>query len=282
MILWNGNWVDSDRALFGVGNRGFRYGDAVFETLRCEAGRVMWLEEHYFRLMAGMRVFRMEIPDHFTPEWMGEQIRAVVDAHHRMDMPCRIRFTVYRNEGGYYRPHTSSVSWLVECSPLEHSGYATVEQGLHVDLYRDHAVVPGLLSNLKTAQSALYVLGAIWAEENRLDDALLLSPSKYLVEATASNIVVVQGDRLITPPLSSGCTQGIVRGQLLKKSRAWNLNLVEAELSPFELLRADEVWLTNTLQGIRAVGRYRDRTYASTQAQAIAALLDNWARQTAE
>ena len=253
----------------------------MFETLKFDAGRVFWLEEHYFRLMAGMRVFRMQIPDHFTPEWLGERVREVAEAHHRLELPCRMRFTVYRNGGGYYRPEDSTVSWLLECSPLEHAGYAVVEQGLQIDLYRDHTVYPGILSNVKTAQSALYVLASIWAGENRLDDALLLSPTKHLVEATASNIMVVQGDQIRTPPLSSGCTQGIVRGQLLKKSRAWNLHCVEAELSPFELLQADEVWLTNAIQGIRAVGRYRDRTYSSERAHATAALLDAWAVESA-
>ncbi len=273
MILWNDRWCDAEQALFSASNRAFRYGDAVFETFRYESGKVFWLEEHYFRLMAGMRVFRMEIPDFLTPEWLNERLIQTVDANHRGDKPTRLRFQVYREGAGAYLPQKSSVSWIAACDPLEYSGYSGAQKGLRIDLYRDHPIHPGLLSNLKTAQSAPYVLASIWSAENALDDALLLNPAKQLVEASRSNLFVLKEGVLYTPPLSSGCTQGVIRSRILELAHQWGASVVETELSPFELLRAEEIWLTNAVEGVRWVSAYRDHSYLGLMATKAAEVL---------
>jgi len=273
MILWNDRWCDADQALVGASNRAFRYGDAVFETLRFESGKIFWLEDHYFRLMAGMRVFRMHIPQYMSPEWLNERLLEVVDAHHRLDKPTRLRFQVYREGSGKYKPESSEVSWMAECEPLEHSGYAGAATGLSVDLYRDQLVYPGLLSNLKTAQSAVYILASIWGAENGLDDALLLNPAKQLVESASSNLFLLKEGALHTPPLSSGCTQGVLRSKIIGLAADLGFEVLETELSPFELLKADEIWLSNAIEGIRWVSRYRDRTYTGDRALRAASAL---------
>ena len=99
-------------------NRGFLYGDAVFETLKIVQGKILFLEDHYFRLMASMRILRMEIPMDFTMEFFEEQLLSTVKNEGFLDS-ARVRITVYRNDGGYYLPLTNTISYLIHATPLQ-------------------------------------------------------------------------------------------------------------------------------------------------------------------
>ena len=98
MINFNGEILASETTISNS-NRGFLYGDAVFETLKVVDNKILFLEDHYFRLMSSMRVVRMEIPMNFTLEYLEEQILSVV-ARKELSTSARARITVYRNDGG--------------------------------------------------------------------------------------------------------------------------------------------------------------------------------------
>ena len=106
MINSNGTLLSSNSEI--ANNRGLLFGDAVFETLKVSNNKILFFEDHYFRLMASMRIVRMEIPMNFTMEYLEEQILKLVTATQNTN--ARVRFTVYRNEGGLYLPQTNSVS----------------------------------------------------------------------------------------------------------------------------------------------------------------------------
>ena len=116
MINFNGTITSSDSNLL-FNNRAFLYGDGVFETLKIIDNKILFLEDHYFRLMASMRVVRMEIPMNFTMEYFEEQVLSLANAN-GCHASARVRITVYRNEGGYYLPKQRSVSFLINCVPL--------------------------------------------------------------------------------------------------------------------------------------------------------------------
>ena len=88
MINFNGNIVEQDNIL--TQNRAFLYGDAVFETLKLVNGKVLFMEDHYFRLMASMRIIRMQIPMNFTLEYLEEQIIQLAE-HNSCSASCRVR-----------------------------------------------------------------------------------------------------------------------------------------------------------------------------------------------
>jgi len=114
MINFNGDSSAAENIL--TQNRAFLYGDAVFETLKIVQGKVLFLEDHYFRLMASMRILRMEIPMNFTMEYFEEQLLFVVKSNGLEDA-ARARITIYRNDGGYYLPTTNTISFLIHTSP---------------------------------------------------------------------------------------------------------------------------------------------------------------------
>src|SRR3970282_155405 len=111
MINFNGTIVSNDTSLL-TQNRAFLFGDAVFETVKIVNAKILFLEDHYFRLMSSMRVIRMEIPMNFTMEYFEEQILALATAKNAA-LSARARITVYRNDGGYYLPQNNTVSFLI-------------------------------------------------------------------------------------------------------------------------------------------------------------------------
>lgn len=242
-------------------NRAFLYGDAVFETMRVLDGRILFAEDHYFRLMASMRILRMEIPMNFTPEYMAQQVMALIGV--LGEAPAwRVRLTVYRQGGGYYLPETNDTGFVVTASPLTDAVYALGQLPYEADLYRDFYVAKQLLSTLKTANRAINITGSIYAAENGLQDCFLINDEKNVIEALRGNIFMLMGNRLITPPLSDGCLNGIMRKQVLAIARKMDgLEVLEMSISPFDLQKADELFVTNVITGLQPVTRYRKKEY---------------------
>lgn len=242
-------------------NRAFLYGDAVFETVKVVNSKILFLEDHYFRLMSSMRIMRMEIPMNFTMEYFEEQIVTLAKAKN-IEISCRARITMYRNDGGYYLPQNNSVSFLVNVEALKSPLYLSNEKGYVVDLYTDFYVAKQLLSSIKTTNKILNITASIYASENDLDNCLLLNDSKNVIEALQGNIFLLKGNKLITPPVSEGCLNGVMRKQILRLVRTIeNIEVVEEAISPFDLQKADELFITNVIIGIQPISRYRKKEF---------------------
>ena len=262
MINFNGSLLTSDGFL-SSSNRAFLYGDGVFETLKVVNQKVLFLEDHYFRLMASMRIVRMQIPNNFTLEYFEEQVISTAQAAN-CAASARIRFTVFRNDGGYYLPQTREVSFVIQVSPLENVKYSFSDAVYEVDLYKDFFISKQLLSTIKTTNKMISITGSIYAQENDLNNCLLLNNDKNVVEALNGNLFMLLGTKLITPPTEEGCLNGIARKQIIALAKKMEgIEMVEAPISPFDLQKADELFITNIIQGIQPITQYRKKTYTT-------------------
>lgn len=263
MINFNGNLVAQSNENIEQ-NRGFLYGDAVFETVKVLDGKVLFFEDHYFRLMASMRIIRMEIPLEFTLEFLEAEILKTANALNLAN--ARVRLTVYRNGEGRYLPEVRTVSFVITAestSPV----YVNTTKKYEVELFKDFHISKHLLSTLKTTNRLINVTASIFAEENGYENCLLINEDKNVVEAINGNIFVVKDGSIATPPLSDGCINGIARKkiiEILKKDTS--LHFEERSISPFELQKADELFITNIIKGIQSVGQYRKKHYTDTAA----------------
>jgi branched-chain amino acid aminotransferase len=273
MINFNGTITASETNLL-VNNRAFLYGDGVFESMKIVDQKILFLEDHYFRLMASMRIVRMEIPMNFTMEFFEEQILTLAKANNCSDS-ARVRITVYRNEGGNYLPIQRSVSYLIHCIPLENKLYSIDFKQYEVDLYKDFHITKQLLSTLKTTNKILNVTASIYADENGLDNCLLLNEDKNVAEALQGNVFMVLNGKLITPPLTEGCLNGVMRKQILiLASKIDNLEVEESEISPFDLQKADELFISNVIKGVQPISKYRKKEFGNAVATKIVKLLN--------
>ena len=277
MINFNGTIVLNDTSLL-TQNRGFLFGDAVFETVKIVDSKILFLEDHYFRLMSSMRVIRMEIPMNFTMEYLEEQILALATAKNSA-LSARARITVYRNDGGYYLPKDNTVSFLINVESIDNTIYSINQGEYVVDLYTDFYVTKQLLSSIKSTNKIINVTASIFASENGLDNCLLLNDSKNVIEALQGNIFMLKGNTLITPPVSEGCLNGVMRRQVLALARKIeNLEVVQEVISPFDLQKSDELFITNVIKGIQPVTKYRKKEFTTNLSTILVQKLNEFLR----
>lgn len=253
-----------------INNRGYAYGDALFETIKVVNGKILFWEDHYFRLMASMRIMRMEIPMSFTMEFLENEIFKTIEASALSGVSSRVKLQVHRKEGGLYTPEVNDIGFIISVKSMSEDFYLLNEDFYEVDLFKDYYVSPSLLSTLKTNNKALNVVGSIYAKENNLNNCVLLNTNKHVVEALNGNVFLVKGNKIKTAPLTDGCLKGVMRTQIIdiiKKTPEYEL--VEASISPFEIQKADEMFITNVITGIQPVSKYRKKIFSNFTSKAI-------------
>jgi branched-chain amino acid aminotransferase len=262
MVNFNGEIVEDNTSL-SINNRAFLYGDGVFETLKIVNNKILFLEDHYFRLMASMRILRMEIPMNFTMEYLEGEILKLAKIN-QLERSARVRLTIFRNDGGYYLPTSNEISFLVAIKPLEKELYSIENETYEVELFKDFYITKHLLSTLKSTNKIINITASIFAKENDYNNCLILNDSKNIVEAINGNIFMVVGNKLITPPISEGCLNGIMRKQILALAKKiHHLEVLEEVISPFDLQKADELFITNVISGIQPISKYRKKEFTN-------------------
>jgi branched-chain amino acid aminotransferase len=272
MVNFNGN-ISDETTILSVENRGIKYGDALFETLRIVGTKILFWEDHYFRLMESMRILRMEIPMNFTMEFLEEEVLKTLKASSLTN--ARVRCTIFRGNGGLYLPSSNEIEYIITANELKSPFYLLSDAAFEVDLYKDFYINKGLLSTLKTNNKIINVLGSIYAKENDLDNCLLVNEDKSVVEALNGNIFLVKGNTIKTPPITDGCLKGILRKQLLEiLEKTTDYELKEESISPFEIQKADEFFITNVIQGILPITKYRKKQFKAEVARDLIAKLN--------
>ncbi|WP_338378351.1 aminotransferase class IV [uncultured Flavobacterium sp.] len=260
MINFNGN-IQPTSAFLIENNRGFLFGDAIFETLKVVGNKVLFAEDHYFRLMASMRICRMEIPMNFTLEYFEEQILSLTNTM-GFNHSVRVRMTIFRDSDGLYAPVSNDVAFLIEAKELFSKEYIVSNNFYEVELYKDFYVSKHLLSTLKTNNKMINITGSIFAKENDYHNCILLNDDKNVVEALNGNIFMKMGNLIITPPTSDGCLNGIMRKQLIALiNKMDGFECIEKSISPFDLQKSDELFITNVILGIQPITKYRKKEF---------------------
>jgi len=266
MVNYNGALIEKETFHLSKNNRGFAYGDSFFETIRIENGEICFLEDHYFRLMASMRMIRMEIPMKLTLDYLEKQILNLVKLVGE-EVVTKVKCTVYRKEGGLYTPQTNEIEFLIEAFET----ISEVKSAYEIDLYKDHYVNSGLLSTLKSSNRLLNVVASIYAKENDLHACVLINEDKKLVEATNANIFLIKDGVIRTPKLLDGCIKGVARKKIIEiLEKDETFEILEESISPFDLQKADEVFVTNAIVGIQPVTKYRKKNFDTKVGERIA------------
>ena len=216
-----------------------------------------------------MRICRMEIPMNLTMEYFESQIINLIEVL-TPSKSFRVRFSVYRNAEGFYLPKSREVQFIITATPLENDLYKIDERNYEVELYKDFYVSKQLLSSLKTNNKMLQVMGSIFANENGYNNCLVVNEDKNVVEALQSNLFMKTGNVVITPPVSDGCLNGVMRKQILEiLKKIEGIEVKETSISPFDLQKADELFLTNVISGIQPITKYRKKEYTSDFANEV-------------
>jgi len=267
MINYNGNF--KDQSLDHFNNRGFLFGDSVFETIKVVNNKIIYWEEHYLRIMSSMRILRIEIPSLYTSDFFEEEIRKTnlkIDSF----FTGRVRLTIFRREGGLYLPDYNDPIFVINSQKTDQKFFNVNLQSYKVDLFKDYQIQSNLISNLKTNNRVVNVIGSIYAKENDLDNCILLNDQKFVSEFLNGNIFIVKDSQVITPTISSGCLNGVMRNKIIELiNKLTNLEIEEKNFSPYELISSDEIWVSNSISGIIPVTEYRRKKFSNKVAITI-------------
>ncbi|MBE9584431.1 aminotransferase class IV [Mucilaginibacter sp. JRF] len=258
-INFNGEIVPADTKLLTTGNRGFRYGDGLFESMRLMKGKLKFADLHADRLQRGMKALKIDGYSQ-TDAWFLKNKAEELATRNKVKH-ARLRLTVYRDAEGLYTPSQNKMGYCLELQPLDEPRYFLNEKGLIMDVYTDLPKPSNYLSNIKTCNSLIYIMAGIYKEQNRLDDVFLLNQNGYLCEASSSNIFIWYNNHLYTPALSEGCVEGVMRQVIINVAKANKIEVTEAQINPEILYEADEVFLTNATRGIQSVMGFGVKRY---------------------
>ena len=263
MINYNGNL--NNKSSLDLINRAFLFGDSVFETIKIVNNKICFWEDHYLRLMSSLRIIRIEIPILYTPEYFEDQILKTISRVNK-NFSGRVRLSIFRSGEGLYTPKSMEPTFIIHCFQQDKLFFEIESSSSYkVDLFKDYYVNDNLLSNLKTNNKIINVLAAIYSKENEIDNCIILNSKKNVVEFLNGNLFLIKGNTIKTPPLSSGCLRGVMRKKIIDYIKFFDkLSLKEIDISPFELLSADEIWVTNSIKGIIPVTDYRKKSLSNT------------------
>lgn len=255
-LIANGSWPESSS------NRSFRYGDGVFETMRLQDSEILFVDDHFERLISGMYAIGLDTTL-LNPLAICEDILRL--SGYLNFTNARIRLSVFRMEGGFYTPDSDRFHVIIHAEELVIPSYQINNKGLRLGLFSEIRKPVNALSGVKSSNALLYVLASRFARDNQFDEALLLNDSGRICEASSSNIFLVLPDkRILTPPLSEGALPGVMRKNVIQWLRTQGFQVDEVILLTEDLYRAEEVFLTNVISGMRWVIAFREKRYFGT------------------
>ncbi|MCH2226061.1 MAG: aminotransferase class IV [Crocinitomicaceae bacterium] len=272
----NGEVISGDSYSINSGNRGYLYGDGVFETIRLVNGSPINLENHIKRMLEGASRIKMRPPSFFDVSFFEEKIIQLAEKSNIRD-GGKCRLSLDRAAGGTYLPETNEVEYFIEVYSLPNNAFVLNPKGLEIDIYLEHKKQKTSLSNFKTKNGLVYVLAAISAREKGLDDYLITNTTGGILEGTSSNLFVVSNGVLYTPGLDEGCLAGTMRMQVINLAIKHGIKVYECNILPQNLLVADEIFLTNAVSGITWVSGYRTKRYFNNNVRKLVDMLnESW------
>lgn len=266
-INHNGKLVPPTRPLFTADNRGYRYGDGLFETMKVVNGKIQLAAFHFERLWDGLELIEAGLPSLLTAERLEKEILTLCIKNDCNDLG-RVRLSLSRGNGGLY-DGDDQLQYTIEAWPLPETSQQLNENGLVIDIYPHAHKSCDRFANLKSANFLPYVMAARYAKQHKLNDCIVLNQYERVADASIANVFLIQGDTLTTPSLTEGCIKGVMRRKLLQEAPGFGWKVKEAPILLNDLLAADEIFLTNSTNGIRWVKNFRDKFFPQIKTRDI-------------
>jgi branched-chain amino acid aminotransferase len=266
-IIYNGHLLPSGDAFATADSRAIRFGDGIFETIKVIEGRILFLDDHILRIQEGFRTLSLTLPAENLKQFVADEILKLLEANKTTS--ARVRIT-----SGFYLPQSTGSEILFAASQLDQKSYYSDKLGLSVGILKGQQKSPGVLSNIKSLNSQLYVYAAIYGKVNGFDEMLICNTQGHIIESTSSCIFLVASGSLVTPPLSDGCIAGVMRKNIIRIALDSGIQVREQSIAENDLMVADEIWLTNVIQGIKAVVSFKAKIYQKVMAEKMITLIN--------
>ena len=258
-IWFNGQFIDKGSLNIQTSNRSFLYGDGFFETVRLNKYKAVFFNRHYVRFIEAMTYLQMEIPEHWSVVFLQKTLEELA---RKNNLPnARIRMTVWRGGEGRYTPQSHYSELLIEAFSLENDFYKLNTKGLKSGWFEGSRRWADEGTFYKSANAKIYTLAGMYAQSQGWDDIVIMNQYNRLADALHSNVFIWLNNQWITPPISEGCIDGVVRKVLIRQMIKWNMPLEIRPIERNDFSQCEEVMLTNSIEGIQWVGLLEGKEY---------------------
>jgi branched-chain amino acid aminotransferase len=238
----DGRYIRMESSMLDLFTPGRFTAYGVFETLRVEGHEAIFLEEHLDRLQQGLRILKIKCPHNASA--LKRIIKQVLLKNASITR-ARLRIMVFRL--------SATVHCCVMAIPYVPPSPAVYRRGLRAVFVKTARPASAKLSSVKSLDYGLLAGALDEARRQGHDEALLLNGRGHVFEASRANVFIFKAGELFTPPLSSGCLQGITRAKVIAQARAMGIAVVEQNITPANVRGATHIFLTNSLWGILPV-----------------------------
>ena len=273
IAFYNTGYIDDSQPLLMAGDRSFRYGDGLFESMVAFDRVVPLLPYHYERLQRSCEILLMKLPPYFGFDWLKDAISTLLNRNGFKN--ARIRLQVSRGGDGFYLPASNEVDVLITCTEITNDIF---EWGSIKADFSPYRVDMGVLSNLKTTSKIQYVMSALHARKVGAQECFLFNVKGTLAEAISSNVFLISGDTIVTPALTNGGVNGVMRRYVISQLEK-SYRIVQADVLMKDIDEADEIFLTNAVRGVQSVAVVGSVVYSDNMTRDIFAQTNHSIRQ---
>ncbi|HEY2727875.1 MAG TPA: aminotransferase class IV [Parafilimonas sp.] len=265
-FLYNEKIFTKGKLIISADNRSFRFGDGFFETMKMIKGNIVLSDYHFQRLLSSLQLLKFEKPDYFNTAYLLNQTKKIALKNQHSES-ARIRLIVFRSDGGLYDYENNFPNYIIQTWKSDPQISTLNKKGLITGIYNKARKTCDDFSHIKSNNYLPYVMAAMWAKENKMDDALILNNYNRIAEATIANLFIVKNGKIKTPVLSEGCVNGVMRRFLIECLQKENIPFEETQIETDEIAEANELFLTNAVQGIKWVKKCDKYNYSSELAE---------------
>ncbi len=259
LLNYNDVICTNDDLLYAAGNRAFRSGEGLIETMLWQKKAIRLYERHVQRLAHSLSVLGFAP---FSDTQLQAAVAKVILANQEPETGM-VRAQFFRNS------EKSQLDYMIEFLPLAAPSGNWPERGLTTGTCSTIVKSADSIASLKTTSRLPYIVAAQEAQDKGWDDTLLCNQHGRIAESTICNVFMIREGRIYTPPLSEGCIAGIMRGYLLDQSTVAGLEIKEVPVTENDLDTADEIFLTNAIRGLQPVAVYNGKSYDSSRSREI-------------
>ena len=267
-IIFNQQILRKEEFQISIANRAFLYGDGLFESVKIINGKPFNLDVHLKRLFSAALLLHLEI--NVSRNDFQDDIEILI-RENNIKKGGNLKILVFREEGGKYLPENNQASSLIMSETSDKNSFSLNKKGLELGLFKTQLKPMNKLSNYKTISALQSVMCSLDARQKGKDDCLMFNTENRIIESANSNIFYVKNNIIFTPQLREGCVDGTMRNCILSL-KDLDYKIVENEVKIGDILEAEEVFLTNAIQGVIWVSHIKEQQFTE---QKVAKLLTN-------
>ena len=270
-FIYNGKFIPDQESVITPDNRSFRYGDGFFETMLFFNGKTYFEDLHVDRINDAILKLNFEKANHFTTDNVFFHTKKLI-SRNKITGHARVRITFFRGDGGLYDAENNFTNYIIQAWPVQSSFHLYKDNGLDIDIFPHSRKACDSFSHIKSNNYLCYAMAAMWAKKNKLNDAIVLNQYDRIADSTIANIFIVnKKEEILTPALSEGCVNGVMRRFVMEKLKD---TVRETTITQNDLLKAKEIFLTNSIQGIMWVKNIQDKMLTCNISQSVFRQLD--------